>query len=185
FILLFFTFPTQSPNSMLPTRSSAMTRDHGDLSLPPLSYRTSNGVNFFSPALNSAITSLQHMANTLSRNYEPLPRQHRRKSMVLKSVSRKCRTLSAIFLAGLMSAVPASSQNERAEAAEHKDTATPIKHVIIIIGENRTFDNIFATYRAKHGKVENLLSKGIINADGSPGPNAGLARQFQIQNINP
>jgi phospholipase C len=105
--------------------------------------------------------------------------------MVLKSVFRKCRTISAIFLAGLMSAVPASSQNERAEAAEHKDTATPIKHVIIIIGENRTFDNIFATYRAKHGRVENLLSKGIINADGSPGPNAGLARQFQIQNINP
>jgi len=25
-------------------------------------------------------------------------------------------------------------------------TLTPIKHVIIIIGENRTFDHIFATY---------------------------------------
>jgi phospholipase C len=82
-------------------------------------------------------------------------------------------------------AIPASSQIERSEASEHQDTATPIKHVIILIGENHTFDNIFATYRAKHGKVENLLSKGIINADGSPGPNAGLARQFQIQTINP
>jgi len=27
-------------------------------------------------------------------------------------------------------------------------TATPIKHVIIIIGENRTFDHIFATYNS-------------------------------------
>ncbi len=25
-------------------------------------------------------------------------------------------------------------------------TATPIKHVIIIIGENRSFDHVFATY---------------------------------------
>ena len=27
------------------------------------------------------------------------------------------------------------------------DTKTPIKHVIIIIGENRTFDHVFATYK--------------------------------------
>ncbi len=32
------------------------------------------------------------------------------------------------------------------------DTKTPIKHVIVIIGENRTFDHIFATYRPKHGE---------------------------------
>ena len=28
-------------------------------------------------------------------------------------------------------------------------THTPIKHVIIIIGENRTFDHVFATYMPK------------------------------------
>ncbi len=51
-------------------------------------------------------------------------------------------------------------------------TATPIKHVIIIIGENRTFDNVFATYAPKAGQtVWNLLSEGIINADGTPGAN--------------
>jgi hypothetical protein len=33
-----------------------------------------------------------------------------------------------------------------ARAAE-SPTATPIKHVIIIIGENRTFDHVFATYQ--------------------------------------
>jgi phospholipase C len=26
-------------------------------------------------------------------------------------------------------------------------TATPIKHVIIVIGENHSFDNLFATYQ--------------------------------------
>src|SRR5215510_13169053 len=61
----------------------------------------------------------------------------------------------------------------------HHRTATPIKHVIVLIGENRTFDNVYATYVPKHGSVWNLLSRGIIKADGSPGPHADLARQFQ------
>ncbi len=58
-------------------------------------------------------------------------------------------------------------------------TRTPIKHVIIIIGENRTFDHVFATYAPRKGEtVDNLLSKGIIRADGSPGENYALAEQF-------
>jgi phospholipase C len=59
-------------------------------------------------------------------------------------------------------------------------TLTPIKHVIIIIGENRTFDHIFATYVPKNTgeTVLNLLSQGIVNADGSPGPNYGAALQY-------
>jgi len=58
-------------------------------------------------------------------------------------------------------------------------TATPIKHVIVIIGENRTFDHIFATYKPKNGEtVSNLLSKRIINADGTPGPNYSLSAQY-------
>src|SRR5215467_5265040 len=64
-------------------------------------------------------------------------------------------------------------------------TRSPIKHVIVIIGENRTFDNIYATYVPKHGTVWNLLSRGIVHADGSPGPNAALATQFQLSTINP
>ena len=49
---------------------------------------------------------------------------------------------------------------------------TPIKHVIVLIGENRSFDHAFGTYVPKTGEtVSNLLSKGIINADGTPGPN--------------
>ena len=61
-----------------------------------------------------------------------------------------------------------------------RPTATPIKHVIVIIGENRTFDHVFATYKAPAGQsVDNLLSKGIIKADGSPGANFKLAAQFK------
>src|SRR5580658_3541040 len=29
------------------------------------------------------------------------------------------------------------------------DTRTPIKHVLVIIGENRSFDHVFATYKPK------------------------------------
>jgi phospholipase C len=69
-----------------------------------------------------------------------------------------------------------------ANAHEHEKehTRTPIKHVIVLIGENRTFDHIFATYKSKKGEfVNNLLSEGIIKADGTPGPNFGKAKQFQ------
>ncbi len=58
------------------------------------------------------------------------------------------------------------------------ETRTPIQHVIIIVGENRTFDHVFATYKPRKGEtVDNLLSKGIIKADGTPGPNFSLAAQ--------
>ncbi len=108
--------------------------------------------------------------------------------MVLTSILRKWRpsTTLALSLVALMSvAVPASSQSDGSDDADHQKTATPIKHVILIIGENRTFDNIYATYVPKHGTVSNLLSKGIVHSDGSPGPNADLAQQFQLETINP
>ncbi|HEV7219388.1 MAG TPA: hypothetical protein VGN39_10975 [Terriglobales bacterium] len=64
-------------------------------------------------------------------------------------------------------------------AAQNTKTASPIKHVIIIIGENRTFDHVFATYKPKPGEtVDNLLSKEIINADGTPGPNYSFSAQY-------
>jgi phospholipase C len=57
-------------------------------------------------------------------------------------------------------------------------THTPIKHVIIIIGENWSFDSVFATYQPKSGEtVRNLLSEGIVKPDGTPGPNYSKARQ--------
>jgi phospholipase C len=60
-----------------------------------------------------------------------------------------------------------------------KPPTTPIQHVIIIIGENHTFDNLFGTYRPKAGQtIDNLLSKGIVNADGTPGPHFDKAKQL-------
>lgn len=58
-------------------------------------------------------------------------------------------------------------------------TSSPIKHVIVIVGENRTFDHLFATYLPKPGEtVNNLLSERIVNWDGSPGPNFAMAHQY-------
>jgi phospholipase C len=60
------------------------------------------------------------------------------------------------------------------------NTTSPIKHVIIIVGENRSFDHLYATYQPPSGdSVLNLLSEGIINADGTPGPNFSKAKQMQ------
>jgi phospholipase C len=59
-------------------------------------------------------------------------------------------------------------------------TRTPIKHLIIVLPENRSFDNVFATYTPPSGQtISNLLSRGIVNADGTPGPNFSLASQMQ------
>jgi phospholipase C len=50
-------------------------------------------------------------------------------------------------------------------------TVSPIKHVVVIIGENHTFDNVFATYQPPSGQhVKNLLSEGIVTSSGAPGP---------------
>ena len=58
-------------------------------------------------------------------------------------------------------------------------TATPIQHVIVVMGENRSFDHVFATYVPKNGQsVMNLLSEGIIKADGTPGALFSLSKQY-------
>jgi acid phosphatase len=59
-------------------------------------------------------------------------------------------------------------------------TTTPIEHLIVVIGENHTFDNVFAGYRPPAGQsVLNLLSQAIIGPDGRPGPNFARAAQSQ------
>src|SRR5258708_3628994 len=64
--------------------------------------------------------------------------------------------------------------------AQDAPTATPIEHLIVVVGENLTFDNLFATYQPPPGQsVANLLAKGIVKPDGSPGANFALAAQRQ------
>lgn len=58
------------------------------------------------------------------------------------------------------------------------NTKTPIKHVIIIVGENRSFDHLFGTYVSPSGDaVRNILSEGVITAAGAPGPNFAMGEQ--------
>src|SRR5262249_5128738 len=46
-------------------------------------------------------------------------------------------------------------------------------------GENRTFDHVYGTYVPNPSQsILNLLSQGIVNANGSPGPNFPAAGQF-------
>ncbi len=55
---------------------------------------------------------------------------------------------------------------------------TPIEHLIVVVGENQSFDSIFATYTAPPGEsVRDLLSERIIHADGSPGERYSRALQ--------
>jgi phospholipase C len=62
------------------------------------------------------------------------------------------------------------------------ETESPIKHVIILIGENRGLDHTFGVYKPKGKKqtIDNILSRGIVNIDGTPGPNFKLAQQFTV-----
>src|SRR3984893_6183517 len=86
-------------------------------------------------------------------------------------------------LLGVSLAALALSQGVRAEEAHDSiKTASPIKHVIIIVGENRSFDHLFATYKPKSHdeRVLNLLSEHMIKADGTPDENFDRAHQFQI-----
>ncbi|MGH9516159.1 MAG: alkaline phosphatase family protein [Terriglobales bacterium] len=93
------------------------------------------------------------------------------------SVGWKCRSTAkvgvfALILQMVSPAFVAAQDNSG-------NTTSPIKHVIVIIGENRTFDHVFATYKPKAGEtVDNLLSKGIVNEDGTPGRNFALALEY-------
>ena len=63
-----------------------------------------------------------------------------------------------------------------------RTTATPIEHLIVVVGENLSFDNLFATYEPPPGEtVGNLLSRGIVNRDGSPGPHFADAAQREAR----
>jgi phospholipase C len=67
------------------------------------------------------------------------------------------------------------------KSADRTPTTTPIKHVIVVLAENSSFDHTFGTFRPRDGQhVANLLSKGIVNADGTPGVNFSKAAQFTV-----
>ena len=66
--------------------------------------------------------------------------QHMRKYKLFCGVALCAMTINAIApIAAAAAAAGESGSNDG-------KTTTPIKHVIVIIGENRTFDHLFATY---------------------------------------
>ena len=91
------------------------------------------------------------------------------------------RCLTAVLAGGAaLAALPSSPAESASAPSSGGATTTPIKHVVVIIGENHTFDNVFGTYQPPAGQsVLNLLSEGIVNADGSAGPSVGKAEQDQ------
>ncbi|CAE6710388.1 alkaline phosphatase family protein [Paraburkholderia aspalathi] len=96
-----------------------------------------------------------------------------------------CGAVSVALAAAIWPTV-AQSQQQAAIAVATVNTASPIKHVIVVVGENRTFDHVFGAYTPRQGQtVANLLSKGIITADGHPGPNFALAAQYTASATDP
>jgi phospholipase C len=80
---------------------------------------------------------------------------------------------ASLALAALLTPSIADAQSQ---------TRTPIKHLIVVIGENVTFDALYGTYEPKGGAtVRNLLSQGIVNRDGTPGPHFTKATQRKAQ----
>jgi phospholipase C len=86
--------------------------------------------------------------------------------------------LTGMTLIDAQQTTTAAASSHGGRGVRDKETASPIKHVIVVIGENRSFDHVYATYTPRPGQhVSNLLSRGIINADGTPGRNHDASAQ--------
>jgi phospholipase C len=99
-------------------------------------------------------------------------------SKVKQGILRNAALLSAGLLVSIQPTTVLASVTLSTPGPNDNNTVTPIKHVIVVVGENRSFDHAFATYVPPAGQtVNNLLSEGIVNANGTPGLNFGLAAQ--------
>ena len=98
------------------------------------------------------------------------------------STPASMRAMVGTIIAAVAIAFGAARSTLAASAVDSHAAKTPIKHLIVIVGENRTFDHLFGAYRPRDGHdVVNLLSQGIINGDGTPGPNFVKAQQWQAE----
>jgi hypothetical protein len=102
--------------------------------------------------------------------------------------------VSVAICLGMLAAAPGNlhisvpaTREKRPENLQSKDapsavgdTRSPIRHLIVVVGENRSFDNVFGTYVPPGSQtIWNLLSKGIVFNNGQPGHNVALAAQQQ------
>lgn len=99
---------------------------------------------------------------------------------MLLRVKRLILRLSYAFMLVLLQSGVAAAGQKTSNPAQ-APALTPVKHLIVIVGENRSFDHIFGLYRPRREQtIWNLLSRRIVNADGTPGPNFARAAQFQV-----
>src|ERR1700692_4386813 len=101
----------------------------------------------------------------------------------LRPIQRKlaaalCTTFLVSTACMLLTTTGDTAENDiqNSNGDSHKDshtsaTRSPIKHVIILIGENRSFDNVFGVYKPKgeDQTISNLLSKRMANGAGQAG----------------
>ena len=96
-----------------------------------------------------------------------------------QKLTKPASILGAAGLAVSAATAVAASAPAAAGVALAPHTATPIRHVIVIMGENHSFDNVFATYQPPRGQgIRNLRSEGIVTKSGAPGPNFRRAAQL-------
>jgi phospholipase C len=97
---------------------------------------------------------------------------------MIKSYLRRVRN-AALVTSSIVPMLVAQTAAATQLGPNDNNTVSPIKHVIVIIGENRTFDHVFGTYVPKQGQsVLNILSEGIVTIDGKPGPNFSKVTAF-------
>jgi len=107
-----------------------------------------------------------------------------------KALLHSCVSLVGLCAAGAalaQTAEPSPTAAARAKStppasmalANDAKVSTPIQHVMVIVGENRTFDHLFATLQPRRGSVNNMLARGVVRIDGSPGRDFTSAAQQQ------
>jgi phospholipase C len=101
------------------------------------------------------------------------------KQLMSKSAHRLCIGLLSIALYQVGLGNMLYAQDNPRASSNQPAAVSPIQHVIVLLGENRSFDHVFGTYVPKDGQyVRNLLSEGTVDANGQPGPFFSTAHQF-------
>jgi phospholipase C len=99
--------------------------------------------------------------------------------------------ISVAICLGILAAAPGNTPNSKAvdgtalngASLPVRNARQQIRHLIVVVGENRSFDNVFGTYVPSGSEtIWNLLSKGIVFNNGQPGHNVALAAQQQATN---
>ena len=68
----------------------------------------------------------------------------------LKTSKLLCGVAMCAMAINAIAPIAAAQEAAGESGSNDANTTTPIKHVIVIIGENRTFDHVFATYVPTH-----------------------------------